>query len=65
MISKLLTIKHFYNLATQTFYIQLGGTIYQAPDKWIMEIKKREGLDIRNVRDIKDMQEISINDTKP
>ena len=62
MTSKQITIKLFYNLATQTFYIQLGGTCYQAPDKWILEIKKREGLQIRNVKDSKDMQEISNND---
>ena len=62
MTSKLLTIKLFYNLGTQTFYMQLGGTIYQVSDKWILEIKKREGLDIRNAKDVHDMQEISNND---
>ncbi len=51
-------------MAAKTFYMQLGATIYQVSDKWILEIKRREGLDIRNVRDIKDMQEISNNDSK-
>ena len=62
MISKLLTIKLFYNLANQLHYIQLGGTIYSVPATWAIEIKKREGLDIRNAMDVHDMQEISNND---
>jgi len=62
MTSKLLTIKLFYNLANQLHYIQLGGTIYSVPATWAIEIKKREGLDIRNARDVHDMQEISNND---
>ena len=62
MISKLLTIKLFYNLANQLHYIQLGGTIYSVPATWAIEIKKREGLDIRSARDVHDMQEIRNND---
>ena len=52
MTSKQITIKLFYNMATKTFYVQLGGTCYQVSDKWMLEIKRREGLEIINAKDI-------------
>lgn len=65
MIQKQVIIKLFFNLSNRTFYVQIGETIYPVRDSVVTKIQEREGLEIRHVADVKEMQLISIKDKKP
>jgi hypothetical protein len=65
VVQKQVTLKLFFNLSNRTFYVQIGETCYPVRDTVVTLIQEREGLDIRHVADIKEMQIMSLEDDKP
>jgi hypothetical protein len=61
---KQVTLKLFFNLSNRTFYVQIGGTMYPVRDTVVALIQEREGLEIRHAKDVKEMQEMSLEDEK-
>ena len=62
MIQKQVTIKLFFNLSNNTFYVQLGENLFMIKDKVAGAIVDKEGLEVRHGRDILDIQTMSNED---
>ena len=64
MTQKQVTIKLFFNRSNQAHYIQLTDTLYMLKTTSALSIADKNGLEIRIVDDIKQMQILSLEDDK-
>lgn len=64
MTQKSVTIKLFLDTASQTYYVQIGETLYPVRASVAFAIQEREGIDIRKVDGKKNMQLKSNGDEK-
>jgi TPP-dependent trihydroxycyclohexane-1,2-dione (THcHDO) dehydratase len=56
-VSKLLTVRLFFNLSDRTMYIQIGdGMYFRVSDKIAAAISSKEQIEIVHAENLKDMQ---------
>jgi hypothetical protein len=55
-VSKQVTLKLFFNLSNRSFYVQINDMLFIVRDTVVSAIQDREGVEIRHVADIKEMQ---------
>lgn len=61
-LKKFVLLKLFFNVSNMTYYVQIGENLYPVKTPVAIRIQEKEGLDIRRVKDIKDMQIVSSED---
>lgn len=64
MIQKQVTIKLFFNRSINQNYIQIGEFLYGIKANVAGVIAEKEGIEIRFGKDIKDIQEMGLEDDK-
>jgi len=58
---KMVVIKLFYNQSDKSFYVQIGTEmLFIVRDKIAARIQEKEGIEIRHVQSVKDMQTIDL-----
>lgn len=61
-IKKFVQIKLFYNIAANTYYVQIGDSLFAVRETVALAIQDKEGMTIRRANSLKDIQILSSED---
>lgn len=61
-VVKFVKLKLFYNITTNTYYVQIGDSLFAVREVVALAIQDKEGLSIRRANSLKDIQIISSED---
>jgi len=61
---KQVTLKLYFNLSNRSFYVQLNDMLFMVRDSIVASIQEKEEVEIRHAADLKEIQLLSLNDTK-
>lgn len=64
-VQKWIRIKLFYNEAIKQHYVQLGDYLFPVRVNVALAIRDNEGLVIRTVKELKEIQLYSLDEDKP